>query len=107
MVHPGNIALGMPPRAGTDRDQEVSLPTADWIRELVRQLAQFRTDQGLSQAEVARRMGTSQPYVARLETAAVDPRLSTVLRYAAVIAGGLVLARVLRDMVDGSGAPKG
>jgi predicted transcriptional regulator len=76
------------------------------VRELVRQLAQFRTDQGLSQAEVARRMGTSQPYVARLETAAVDPRLSTILRYVAVIAGGLVLARVLKEATGGSGFPK-
>lgn len=76
------------------------------MRELVRQLAKFRTDQGLSQAEVARRMGTSQPYVARLETSAVDPRLSTVLRYAAVIAGGFVLARVIKDAIGGSGIPK-
>lgn len=40
---------------------------------------------GLSQAEVALRMGTSQPAVARLEAGQVDVRLSTLERYAAVI----------------------
>jgi predicted transcriptional regulator len=82
------------------------VPAEAWIRELVRQLAQFRSDQGLTQAEVARRMGTSQPYIARLEGATIDPRLSTVLRYAAVIAGGLVLARVLKEIVSGSPIPR-
>lgn len=77
--------------------------TNDWIRELVGRLAQHRTDSGLSQAEVARRMGTSQPYVARLEAAAIDPRLSTVLRYAAVMAGGLILAGILKDLLENTG----
>jgi transcriptional regulator with XRE-family HTH domain len=37
---------------------------------------------GLSQGEVAARMGTSQPAVARLESGGVDARLSTLQRYA-------------------------
>jgi predicted transcriptional regulator len=80
-------------------------PAEDWTRELVRELAKYRADQGLSQAEVARRMGTSQPYVARLEGAEIDPRISTVLRYAAVIAGGLVLARLVKDILGGPAPP--
>ncbi|HET6212382.1 MAG TPA: helix-turn-helix transcriptional regulator, partial [Micromonosporaceae bacterium] len=40
---------------------------------------------GLSQTDVADRMGTSQPAVARLEAGGVDVRLSTLERYAAVV----------------------
>ena len=40
---------------------------------------------GLSQTEVAARMGTSQSAVARLEAGEADLRLSTVERYAAAL----------------------
>jgi transcriptional regulator with XRE-family HTH domain len=40
---------------------------------------------GLSQTEVAARMGTSQSAVARLETGDADVRVSTLERYAAAI----------------------
>lgn len=40
---------------------------------------------GLSQTEVAARMGTSQSAVARLEAAAGDVRLSSLERYAAAL----------------------
>lgn len=40
---------------------------------------------GLTQAEVARRMGTTQPALARLERGEADPRLSTIERYAEVV----------------------
>ncbi len=42
---------------------------------------------GLSQTEVAARMGTSQSAVARLESGATDPRASKLERYAAAIGG--------------------
>ncbi|MCU1490558.1 MAG: family transcriptional regulator [Acidimicrobiaceae bacterium] len=48
---------------------------------------------GLSQTEVAARMGTSQSAVARLESGAADVRLSTVERYAAAL-GSVVGWRV-------------
>jgi predicted transcriptional regulator len=54
-------------------------------RELLAQLAEQRRAAGLSQAEVAVRMGTSQPAVARLEAGEVDVRMSTVERYAAAL----------------------
>ena len=44
-----------------------------------------RLSQGLSQTEVAARMGTSQSAVARLEAGAGDIRLSTLERYAAAL----------------------
>jgi predicted transcriptional regulator len=40
---------------------------------------------GLSQTEVAARMGTSQSAVARIESGDADVRLSTIERYAAAL----------------------
>ncbi|HEV8296736.1 MAG TPA: helix-turn-helix transcriptional regulator [Acidimicrobiales bacterium] len=54
-------------------------------RALVEQLSSRRVAQGLSQTEVAARMGTSQSAVARLESGDADVRLSTLERYAAAI----------------------
>jgi ribosome-binding protein aMBF1 (putative translation factor) len=54
---------------------------------LVRELAGRRQAAGLSQTEVAARMGTSQSAVARLETGAADVRASTLERYAAAVGG--------------------
>jgi transcriptional regulator with XRE-family HTH domain len=68
--------------------------------ELVRLLARRRQDQGLSQTEVAARMGTSQSAVARLEAAAGDLRLSTLQRYAAALDAHVGFA--VRDQSDGA-----
>jgi predicted transcriptional regulator len=54
-------------------------------RELLAELVAQRRAAGLSQSEVAGRMGTSQPAIARLEAGDVDARMSTVQRYAAAI----------------------
>jgi DNA-binding XRE family transcriptional regulator len=54
-------------------------------RALVAGLVAHRRAAGLSQGEVAERMGTSQPAVARLEAGQVDARMSTVQRYAAAV----------------------
>jgi DNA-binding XRE family transcriptional regulator len=54
-------------------------------RRLVRELAEQRRSAGLSQTEVAARMGTSQSAVARLEAGDADVRASTLERYAAAI----------------------
>ena len=43
----------------------------------------------LTQAEVARRMGTTQSVVARLESGKVDPTLSTLERYASALGANL------------------
>jgi transcriptional regulator with XRE-family HTH domain len=52
-------------------------------------LAEQRRAAQLSQTEVAARMGTSQSSVARLEAGEVDPRLSTLDRYAEALGGQL------------------
>src|SRR5438874_9373689 len=54
-------------------------------RALLNRLADIRTRSRISQKTIAKRIKTSQPAIARLEAGAVDPRLSTVQRYAASI----------------------
>jgi ribosome-binding protein aMBF1 (putative translation factor) len=56
-------------------------------RRLVTDLTAQRQAAGLSQTEVAARMGTSQSAVARLESGEADARASTLERYAAAIGG--------------------
>ena len=51
-------------------------------RRLLRKLAARRVEMGLSQKAVAAMMGTTQPALARLERGEIDPKLSTLERYA-------------------------
>lgn len=60
-------------------------------RAFISKLAQRRATLGLSQAEVARRMQTSQSAVARLESSQRDVQLSTVIRYAEALGVSLNL----------------
>ena len=60
-------------------------------RGVIDELAAARRDQGLSQTVVAARMETSQSVVARLESGAIDVRLSTLERYAAAVGRDLEL----------------
>jgi len=53
--------------------------------DLIDRLAARRRERGLSQTEVAARMGTSQSAVARLEAGRCDARMSTLERYAAAL----------------------
>ncbi len=54
-------------------------------QQLVRALVTRRQALGLSQTEIAARMGTSQSAVARFEAGASDVRLTTIERYAAAV----------------------
>jgi predicted transcriptional regulator len=54
-------------------------------RILLKNLAALRVHAHISQETVARRVRTSQPAIARLEAGVIDPRLSTIQRYAASI----------------------
>ncbi len=54
-------------------------------KSLAAALSARRVELGLSQTEVAARMGTSQSAVARLESGQADLRLSTLERYAAAL----------------------
>jgi DNA-binding XRE family transcriptional regulator len=54
-------------------------------------LIRARGSADLSQAEIAARMGTSQPAVARLEGGRSNPSLATLRRYAAAVGAKLVI----------------
>ena len=56
-----------------------------FLREIVDCLVGFRKALGLTQAEIARRMGVKQPTVSGFETEMSDPRLSTLQRYAGAV----------------------
>jgi len=58
---------------------------ADRRRLVIEELAAARRASGVSQTEIAARMGTSQSAVARLESGALDARMSTLERYAAAV----------------------
>jgi len=80
----------------TEADPDDTLPVLPGFREmaqrrrqLLAELAEQRRAAGLSQTEVAARMGTSQSSVARLETGLADVRVSTLERYAAAIGSQL------------------
>ena len=62
-----------------------------------REMKERRQAAGLSQTEVAARMGTSQSAVARLEAGTSDVRLSTLLRYAEAIGAELDVRLQARD----------
>lgn len=76
------------------------------FRELVFRL---RTDAGLTQAELADRMGTTQSAIARVEGGGVQPTLETLEKLASAVGGELVvgvgeglsehpvIAKLLRD----------
>lgn len=66
-------------------------------RRLVTELTAQRQSAGLSQTEVAARMGTSQSAVARLEAGEADLRVSTLERYAAAIGSQLSWQARLAD----------
>jgi transcriptional regulator with XRE-family HTH domain len=71
-------------------------------RKLVRDLTSLRQGLGLSQTLIAARMGTSQSSLARLEAGEMDPRLSTVERYARALDLGLALVRGPRSAPQGA-----
>ena len=62
---------------------------AERRRSVSGQLVSLRRELGLSQAEVASRMRTSQSAVARFETGDLDVRLSTVERYTVALGARL------------------
>ena len=58
---------------------------------IARELIAARARAGMSQGEVAQRMGTTQSVVARLESGKRPPSMRTVQRFAQAVGGHLVL----------------
>lgn len=101
---PGPPRSGGPPESGgpaehDDTAEHDGLPILPGFREmairhrrmterrrrLIAELVSHRRETGLSQTQIAARMGTSQSAVARLETGDADVRASTLERYAAAL----------------------
>ena len=61
------------------------------VRRLLRELAARRVEMGLSQKIVAALMGTTQPALAQLERGEVDPKLSTLERYAEALGQSIIV----------------
>jgi DNA-binding XRE family transcriptional regulator len=71
--------LGIDPEAKAQR-RASALAKADF--DFIRDLVKIRKDQGLSQQDVADRLGITQATVADFERYDNDPKLSTIRRYA-------------------------
>lgn len=69
-------------RTASDPELPARINAALRRRELLRALGDERRAQGLPRTAIAARMGTSEAAVARLETGEVDPRLSSIERFA-------------------------
>jgi len=98
LVEPGAglpVMPGFREMALRRRAAEQAARMAEGRGRLVRELAEHRQAAGLSQTEVAARMGTSQSAVARLESGTADVRASTLERYAAAV-GGQITWRLSR-----------
>ena len=72
-------------RAAKNPTFPVMVEEAYQRRLLLRRIAEARKAAHLSRTAVAARMNTSESAVARLEAAAVDPKLSTLERFAAAV----------------------
>ncbi len=57
--------------------------------QLLEHLVKLRKDHGLTQSDVAERMGVSQPTVAAFERYDANPTLSTLRRYALAVGGSV------------------
>lgn len=80
---------------------------ADDVPELIGRLSELRRSQGLSQTEIAARMGTSQPALARLESGQADLRLSTLERYARALGTDISFALRPSDGRPSDGSTRG
>jgi len=95
----------MPTRSLTDLDRELrkepayeaALEELEPYEQIARRLVAFRLENGLSQAELARRCGVSQPAIARLERGEHEPRLATLRRVAHALDADLVLDFAFRS----------
>jgi len=64
---------------------------------IAHELIAARTSAGLSQSEVAQRMGTTQSVVARLESGKRPPSMRSIERFAQAVGGHLVLRIEIAD----------
>jgi transcriptional regulator with XRE-family HTH domain len=76
------------PPASTPSSQSGSTRMVD-LEELPAALASMRKERGVTQSEVANRMATTQPVIARLESGDGIPNLTTLERFSQAIGASL------------------
>jgi len=70
-----------------DAEAEAQIRTAELVY-------QMRTQAGLTQAELARRIGTKQPYVSAVESGAQAPTVATLMKLAKATGNRIVVEAV-------------
>jgi transcriptional regulator with XRE-family HTH domain len=66
---------------------------------------QLRVESGLSQAELAEKMGLAQPHVARIEAGDSIPMVGTLVRVANAVGQDLVVGMVTKQELEGGVGP--
>ena len=69
----------------TDREIHAAYAEADAEYRVIEAMIRARAEAGLTQAELAARVGTTQSAIARLEGGRVSPSLATLRKYAAAL----------------------
>ena len=80
-----------------DPDFQEEYTRADDEFALIEALVRARTEAKLTQAELARRLGTTQSAIARLEGGGVSPSFATLRRYAEATGTRLAVGLVPAD----------
>jgi ribosome-binding protein aMBF1 (putative translation factor) len=78
-------------RAGSEQRQR-GYDQADQAIRLAHEIHALREQRGLSQSELATRVGTTQSAIARLESGSISPSLKTLQRVANALGVTLVVA---------------
>lgn len=79
-----------------DAEAAAGYAAAQFRYELGNRIRVLREEEGLSQAQLAARAGTSQAAIARLEAGGVEPRLSTLTRISRALGAELQVDVVRR-----------
>ena len=74
----------------TKKEEKTKLRMYDSQIDAIRRLRWIREKNGLSQREVARRMGSAASVVCYIENGKIDPRISTLRRYALACGAELI-----------------
>lgn len=76
---------------------EIQYQVAQKIQEIRQELllSKLREELNLSQTELARTIGVSQPTLAKMESPENDPRLSTLKRYVTGLGGKVIIDVIL------------
>jgi ribosome-binding protein aMBF1 (putative translation factor) len=83
--------MGLQDRKARDAAFAVALEELRPERALMRAMVEARVRAGLTQAQLAQRMGTKQPVIARLEAGRRSPNIKTLRKLAAATGSRLVV----------------